>query len=413
MQLKEYKLGDIGRVVTGKTPATSNNVNFEGGTIPFYTPEDVAKGFDIKSGNKRFITSLGFEEIKNNTIAGESVLVGCIGSDMGNVAYVNEICATNQQINSITDFKEFVEPLYVYYLLSTMKPIFRQLAGSTTTPILAKSVFENITISLPRLETQKRVCKILSSFDSKIVLNRQINQNLEALARQLYDYWFVQFDFPNEEGKPYKSSGGKMIYNPILKREIPEGWEVKKLFDAVDVLYGFPFNADLFTEKETNIPVVRIRDILEGNTTTYTTENVHERYKLDPQDVLVGMDGNFHMSIWNDNISYLNQRCVRLRTLKESNISALQLFYSIQPYIKYREKTIIGSTVGHLSDKDMKALYVVEPKTNPYFSPRTMLELMSQQIIENKQQIKDLTKQRDELLPLLMNGQVNFDLSDD
>ena len=411
MQLKEYKLGDIGRVVTGKTPATSNNVNFEGGTIPFYTPEDVAKGFDIKSGNKRFITSLGFEEIKNNTIAGESVLVGCIGSDMGNVAYVNEICATNQQINSITDFKEFVEPLYVYYLLSTMKPIFRQLAGSTTTPILAKSVFENITISLPRLETQKRVCKILSSFDSKIVLNRQINQNLEALARQLYDYWFVQFDFPNEEGKPYKSSGGKMIYNPILKREIPEGWEVKKLFDAVDVLYGFPFNADLFTEKETNIPVVRIRDILEGNTTTYTTENVHERYKLDPQDVLVGMDGNFHMSIWNDNISYLNQRCVRLRTLKESNISALQLFYSIQPYIKYREKTIIGSTVGHLSDKDMKALYVVEPKTNPYFSPRTMLELMSQQIIENKQQIKDLTKQRDELLPLLMNGQVNFDLS--
>ena len=180
MQLKEYKLGDIGRVVTGKTPATSNNVNFEGGTIPFYTPEDVAKGFDIKSGNKRFITSLGFEEIKNNTIAGESVLVGCIGSDMGNVAYVNEICATNQQINSITDFKEFVEPLYVYYLLSTMKPIFRQLAGLTTTPILAKSVFENITISLPRLETQKRVCKILSSFDSKIVLNRQINQNLPA-----------------------------------------------------------------------------------------------------------------------------------------------------------------------------------------------------------------------------------------
>ena len=99
---------------------------------------------------------------------------------MGNVAYVNEICATNQQINSITDFKEFVEPLYVYYLLSTMKPIFRQLAGSTTTPILAISVFENITISLPRLETQKRVCKILSSFDSKIVLNRQINQNLLA-----------------------------------------------------------------------------------------------------------------------------------------------------------------------------------------------------------------------------------------
>jgi len=283
-------------------------------------------------------------------------------------------------------------------------------SGSGQRYTLTIDTMNNMPLFLPSLPEQKRIASILSTLDRKIALNRQINQNLEALARQLYDYWFVQFDFPNKEGKPYKSSGGKMVYNPILKREIPEGWEVKKLFDAVDVLYGFPFNADLFTEKETNIPVVRIRDILEGNTTTYTTENVHERYKLEAQDVLVGMDGNFHMSIWNDNISYLNQRCVRLRTLKESNISALQLFYSIQPYIKYREKTIIGSTVGHLSDKDMKALYVVEPKTNPYFSPRTILELMSQQIIENKQQIKDLTKQRDELLPLLMNGQVNFDL---
>ena len=201
-----------------------------------------------------------------------------------------------------------------------------------------------------------------------------------------------------------------MVYNPILKREIPEGWKVKNLFDAVDVLYGFPFNADLFTEEETNPPVVRIRDILGGQTTTYTTENVLEKYKLEIQDVLVGMDGNFHMSTWNDNVSYLNQRCVRLRTSKESNISALQLFYSIQPYIKYREKTIIGSTVGHLSDKDMKALFVIEPKTNAFFSPRKTLDSISLQIIENKQQITSLTKQRDESLPLLMNGQVNFDL---
>ncbi len=232
------------------------------------------------------------------------------------------------------------------------------------------------------------------------------------MARQLYDYWFVQFDFPDANGKPYKSSGGKMVYNPILKREIPEGWEVKNLFDAVDVLYGFPFNADLFTENETKVPVVRIRDILDGKTSTFTEECVQEKYRLNEQDVLIGMDGNFHMSIWNDSVAYLNQRCVRLRTIKESNISSLQLFYSIQPFIKYREKTIIGSTVGHLSDKDMKALFVIEPKTNIFFTPRKTLDSISMQIVANKQQIASLTKQRDELLPLLMNGQVNFDLLD-
>ena len=82
------------------------------------------------------------------------------------------------------------------------------------------------------------------------------------MAKQLYDYWFVQFDFPNEEGKPYKSSGGEMVWNNKLKREIPEGWKVKSIFEELDVQYGYPFSTELFTETETSIPVVRIRDIV-------------------------------------------------------------------------------------------------------------------------------------------------------
>ncbi|MBQ5926135.1 MAG: restriction endonuclease subunit S [Paludibacteraceae bacterium] len=102
MELKKYKLGDIGKIVTGKTPSTNKKANYSGATIPFYTPEDVAKGFTMMNNNKRFISSIGFDEIKNNTLDGESVLVGCIGSDMGNVSYSNIKCAANQQINSIT-----------------------------------------------------------------------------------------------------------------------------------------------------------------------------------------------------------------------------------------------------------------------------------------------------------------------
>lgn len=134
--------------------------------------------------NSRFISKTGFEEIASNTISGESVLVGCIGSDMGNVAYSNITCATNQQINAITQFKNGIEPLYVYYLLSTMKSYFQKIAGSTTTPILPKSVFEEIEIHLPDMKKQKDVVSILYALDRKIELNKQINDNLRASRAQ-------------------------------------------------------------------------------------------------------------------------------------------------------------------------------------------------------------------------------------
>ena len=230
------------------------------------------------------------------------------------------------------------------------------------------------------------------------------------MAKQLYDYWFVQFDFPNEEDKPYKSSGGAMVWNEKLKREIPEGWKVANVFDELSVQYGFPFSTELFTEEPTNIPVVRIRDILENSVSAYSEEEVDEKYKLQKQDLLVGMDGNFHMNYWNDNVSYLNQRSVRLRAKSKSAVSIMQAKYDIAPYIKAKELRAKGSTVGHLSDKDLKELFVL---VSPNVDFRNKFNSILAEIIENRCEMIELTKQRDELLPLLMNGQasVNYHLS--
>ena len=237
-----------------------------------------------------------------------------------------------------------------------------------------------------------------------------INDNLEAMAKQLYDYWFVQFDFPNEEGKPYKSSGGAMVYNEKMKREIPQGWTAANIFDELSVQYGFPFSTGLFTEEPTNIPVVRIRDILENSVSAYSREEADEKYKLQKQDLLIGMDGNFHMNYWNDNVSYLNQRSVRLRANPNSTVSILQARYDIAPYIKAKELRAKGSTVGHLSDKDLKGLFVL---VSPNADFRNKFDSILAEIIENRCEIESLTKQRDELLPLLMNGQatINYHLS--
>ena len=230
------------------------------------------------------------------------------------------------------------------------------------------------------------------------------------MAKQLYDYWFVQFDFPNEEGKPYKSSGGKMVWNEKLKREIPAGWNVKSIFNELSVQYGYPFSTDQFTEEQTNVPIVRIRDILDNSISAYSHEDTDDKYRLNEGDLLVGMDGNFHMNYWIDNAAYLNQRSVRLRATALSTVSVVQARYDIAPYIKAKELRAKGSTVGHLSDKDLKELYVIVGTSNKL---RDAFNSLLNRIIANRKENLLLIKQRDELLPLLMNGQVsvNYHLS--
>jgi type I restriction-modification system specificity subunit len=312
----------------------------------------------------------------------------------------------------ITPNKDVLDGRYLNALLHTdyAKNYFAcNASGSGQRYALSVEALNSFPVPIIPLQKQKRIGKIFSALDKKIELNRAINQNLEAMAKQLYDYWFVQFDFPNEEGKLYKSSGGKMVWNEKLKREIPADWEILPLFDAVSVQYGFPFATEQFTEEETNVPVVRIRDILEGTTSAYSLEKADEKYHLNENDVLVGMDGNFHMNFWHDNIAYLNQRCVRLRAHFDSTISSIQILHSIKPYIKAKEQNAKGSTVGHLSDKDLKGLYLIKPLKTRVFNPRKTLDGLLALVIENKKQILSLTKQRDELLPLLINGQITIE----
>lgn len=162
----------------------------------------------------------------------------------------------------------------------------------------------------------------------------------------------------------------------------------------------------MFIEQVTSVPVVRIRDILDNTISAYTTEEAEEKYLLQKQDLLIGMDGNFHINYWIDDVSYLNQRSVRLRAKNNSNVSIVQAKYDIQPYIKAKEARAKGSTVGHLSDKDMKELYVL---VCPNIKARNKLDSMLSMIVKNRNEMIYLAKQRDELLPLLMNGQITIE----
>lgn len=373
----------------------------------------------------RYVSDKSFEE--KTLRAGDMIVEKSGGSptqSTGRVSYVSEALITEKGAVVCTNFcvafrvKTGWNPYFVYQYWNHIynNNIFFNFEGKTSglKNLQLDNALKAIEIPDYTLEQQNRIAETLLKIEQKVLLNRAINHNLEAMAKQLYDYWFVQFDFPDENGKPYKSSGGKMVWNEKLKREIPQGWDILPLFDAISVQYGFPFATEQFTDEITNIPIVRIRDILEGTTSAYSFENTDEKYCLNEGDVLVGMDGNFHMNFWHNNIAYLNQRCARMRPYRDSSISSIQIYYNIQPYIKAKEQNAKGSTVGHLSDKDLKGLYLIKPAISLNFNPRKVFDELLALIIGNKQQILSLTKQRDELLPLLMNDQVsvNYDLAE-
>lgn len=411
MELKKYKLGDVADIVNGATPSTHNSENYDGSII-WITPKDLSgqKQKIIRRG-QRNISEIGFNNCSAQMIPPYNILMSS-RAPIGLLAINENECCTNQGFKNLVLDKSICDTDYMYYYLQFHMKEIEALGSGTTFKEISKSALQGIEIRLPDLEKQRDIAKCLSDLDRKIELNKQINDNLEAMAKQLYDYWFVQFDFPNEDGKPYKSSGGAMVYNEKMKREIPQGWTAANIFDELSVQYGFPFSTGLFTEEPTNIPVVRIRDILENSVSAYSREEADEKYKLQKQDLLIGMDGNFHMNYWNDNVSYLNQRSVRLRANPNSTVSILQARYDIAPYIKAKELRAKGSTVGHLSDKDLKGLFVL---VSPNADFRNKFDSILAEIIENRCEIESLTKQRDELLPLLMNGQatINYHLSDD
>ena len=420
MELKKYKLADIAKIeISGVDKKTMDGeipvrlCNFVDVYYNWAITKEKAKAFMVASAKQTEIDKCsigkGMVAITKDSETRDDIGIATYIADDFEDVLLGYHCALITPNPAIVDGKYLNAFMHTRYI---QKYFENNASGSGQRYTLSNDTISNIPVLLPSIEEQHTIGKLLADLDRKIELNKQINDNLEAMAKQLYDYWFVQFDFPNEEGKPYKSSGGAMVWNEKLKREIPEGWKVANVFDELSVQYGFPFSTELFTEEPTNIPVVRIRDILENSVSAYSEEEVDEKYKLQKQDLLVGMDGNFHMNYWNDNVSYLNQRSVRLRAKSKSAVSIMQAKYDIAPYIKAKELRAKGSTVGHLSDKDLKELFVL---VSPNVDFRNKFNSILAEIIENRCEMIELTKQRDELLPLLMNGQasVNYHLSDD
>lgn len=381
---------EIGKVVTGKTPSTFRP-EYYGDGFMFISPTELHTDFSIKESEKH-ITEAGINAILSNSISGLSVLVGCIGWDMGNVAIVDAKCATNQQINSITSFSKGVSPYYVYYWLKGKKDYLFRLANVTRTPILSKGDFEDIDIPLPDKTVQDSVANVLVNVDRKIENNKDICDTLESIVKLIYDYWFIQFDFPDNNGKPYKANGGKMVWNDKLKREIPEGWDV----DTV---------GSLITEREKSSVQVGEAEGHVGNVPFFTSGDAIIMYDTpltEGRNCFLNTGGNADVKYYIGEAAYSTDTwCITAGTYSS------YLFEYIDSIRKYLDISFFaGSGLKHLQKDAFKSHRLILPPDTLVRKFNETADKCFTKVSEIKIESQYLSGLRDFLLPLLMNGQV-------
>ena len=274
------------------------------------------------------------------------------------------------------------------------------------------------------LEHRKNIGKFIVDIESKITINRQINDNLEAMAKQLYDHWFVQFDFPNEEGKPYKSCGGKMVWNEKLKQEIPEGWNVKSINDLSTICRGVSYKpSDL---QDNGVLILRgnnienNRIIYDNNTAFLSPNMISAEQKIKRHDIIITMSSGSKEHIG---------KCAMFQLDSEHSFGAflskiapnkdcphfIFLFLS-STYFKQKIKSVCNGTgINNLTNQTFDEVKFAYPTPNTLKLFERRIQSIFDTIGNNDAENEALTKQRDELLPLLMNGQVsvNYHLSHD
>ena len=377
---------------------------------------DIDSNHQLDLKEVKHISREKYEESPEIMIDKYDILIVKVGSTIGKVAIVDqdlgEACI-NPNTVLLKNCK--INPFYVYYTLisSYGQSFLLNNSSASAQPALNQTTLKEMPIHLPADENWiNNITTSLNRINNKIKLNNRINRELEAMAKTLYDYWFVQFDFPNEQGKPYKSSGGKMVYNAELKREIPEGWEVKPINTKVKIGSGFPFNSDDYSDTG-KYKIITIKNVQEGYLETSSVDyvsflpnNISAFCILKEGDILMSLTGNVGRMCFVDQSNLLlNQRVGKL--LGEKDFVTYAYFFFKRPENQKRlEKIAGGSSQANLSPIDaVKDNFPIPTASDLNNFTQLVIRLLIQLLIKNQENLH-LTALLDWLLPMLMNGQV-------
>ena len=355
-------------------------------------------GVRVTDNVTKFVTEEKARSLSRSIAKRHDVIVTISGT-LGQVAYIPSDSLYEEYLCSQRQFRVTFDEskIDVEYLVNLLHTDYGQkkilsFANYVGVPALSQPLpnFRRIELELPDIEKQHKVAKIISTIDRKIALNRKRIATLEAMAKEIYDYWFVQFDFPDAHGRPYKSSGGAMVYNPDLKREIPKGWEVKTVGDIANVVTGKE-DASFATDNGMYPFFTCSQKVLKC-----------DEYKFDGKNVLVAGNGEFCVK------HYIGKCNAYQRTyvISPSNVNYWGAVYiEAQRAIDRFKRCSSGSIVKFITMGDVRGLIVYCPANIDLYDP---INQCLEQIENQEREIVELSALRDFLLPVLMNGQVKM-----
>lgn len=301
-----------------------------------------------------------------------------------------------------------VNPKYLGYFLKSapaQKDIIDNYRSGSVIPRVILKDFKRFPVSIPDLPTQTAIAEILSSLDDKIELNNKINQELENLAQTLFKQWFIDFEFPNENGEPYKSSGGEMIDSEL--GEIPKEWEVRSLDEIADFLNGLALQKFPPQNEIHYLPVIKIRELRQGITeaSDKASNEIPEKYIIQNGDVLFAWSGSLMIDFWTNGAGALNQHLFKVTSEKFPKwFYFYWTKYHLDEFIKIAESK--ATTMGHIQRKHLSEAKVTVPISTHLNQFNENFENIVDAIISNREEIQELSNLRDTLLPKLISGEL-------
>ena len=411
--MSSLRLGEIGKISMCKRILKSQTNEFSG--IPFYKISTFGGTPTVYIDEKVY---LEYKEKYSYPKKGD-ILISAAGTIGKTVIFDGEDSYfQDSNIVWIENDESKVTNQFLYYFLQTNP--FITTNGSTIKRLYNDNLRDTKIPNVPSIQQQNQITDILGTLDKKIQTNNQINQELEAMAKTLYDYWFVQFDFPDQNGKPYKSSGGKMVYNPELKREIPEGWGVEKLGELIELERGVTYAKSDIVEKTTKdaIGVLRATNItgnvMDLNDLVYLTKDkINNKQIIKQNETLIVMSSGSKEHLGKNAINYYEEVigfgafCSKIVPKKYSTY--INTFLQSSEFKGYLLKQSMGTNINNLTNSDILDCRIILPKEEILDKFENMVEKNIRLISNNYIQNKELTQLRDWLLPMLMNGQVKVE----
>ena len=392
-------LSELGTFSRGKSKHRPRNDAklFEGGTYPLVQTGDVKAANLYITKNDSYYNDFG---LKQSKLWPAGTLCITIAANIAETAILSYPMCFPDSIVGFNANPEKSSELFVYYFFEYIKKEIQKSASGSIQDNINIDYLSKMRIKVPEKDYQDKIVEVLSSIDKKILLNNQINQELEDMAKTLYDYWFVQFDFPDQNGKPYKSSGGKMVYNPELKREIPEGWGVEKLGDIT------------ICHDSKRVPLSsNDRELVKGEIPYYGATGIMDYvndYIFDGDYVLMAEDGSVMTEKGTPILqrisgkNWVNNHAHVLEPIKNHSCKLLMMLLKDVSVMKIKT----GSIQMKINQENMNKIVVPAIPLELLFEINQKLEVIDKQQLNLIEENKQLTQLRDWLLPMLMNGQV-------